>query len=504
MATEAGSIFVNVKADMTDFNKGMDGLQNSMKNMGGKMSSAGKGLTKYVTGPIAAVTGGMLALATKTGNYADSVLDLQAATGHSTQAIQEWQAVADRAGTNTDAVTNASQALTRAMARGAEGSADMRQALETLSLSMEEVRELSPDERMNVLMDSLRGVEDAGLRAELGNKLLRGSYEELAPVLAMTDEQMQDVIKTANESGKVMGEDALQEANAFREGMEELKTEFIGVGRTVLSDLMPVIKGSFIPFVKESVIPALRTFGQTVGSLIEWFTNLSPTTQKYIGIATGLAAALGPVLVGIGTMITTISTLIPIVKGVGLAIVALTTGPMALIVAGIAGVIAAGVLLYKNWDDIKAFAVNLGDSIKETFNNMLSYLTDMGGRFVEAGKNIINSITEGIKSMAMRPVNAIKDVAGRMRDMLPFSPAKEGPLKDLNKLDFGSPIVDSIKADMNSVRGAMSGMLSMPATAGAGGGGTANIIIELDGRTMARAIGQPLVDEIRVKTGLRL
>jgi len=33
---------------------------------------------------------------------------------------------------------------------------------------------------------------------------------------------------------------------------------------------------------------------------------------------------------------------------------------------------------------------------------------------------------------------------------------------------------------------------------------TANIIIELDGRVLARAIGQPLVDELRVKQGLRI
>jgi len=33
---------------------------------------------------------------------------------------------------------------------------------------------------------------------------------------------------------------------------------------------------------------------------------------------------------------------------------------------------------------------------------------------------------------------------------------------------------------------------------------TANIIVELDGRTIAKAIGAPLVDEIRVKTGLRI
>jgi hypothetical protein len=35
-------------------------------------------------------------------------------------------------------------------------------------------------------------------------------------------------------------------------------------------------------------------------------------------------------------------------------------------------------------------------------------------------------------------------------------------------------------------------------------GKTVNIFVELDGRTIARAIGEPLVDEIRVRTGLKI
>lgn len=43
-----------------------------------------------------------------------------------------------------------------------------------------------------------------------------------------------------------------------------------------------------------------------------------------------------------------------------------------------------------------------------------------------------------------------------------------------------------------------------PALAGVGGYSTANIIVELDGRQVVRAIGEPLADEIRAKTGIKL
>ena len=113
--------------------------------------------------------------------------------------------------------------------------------------------------------------------------------------------------------------------------------------------------------------------------------------------------------------------------------------------------------------------------------------------------------TKEVRSAGLAPVNAVKDMAGKIRNMLPFSPAKEGPLKDLDKLDFGGPIVSSIRHDIGNVQGAMGDMLTpSPAGAGTGTRGTANIYFDVDGRTMAKIIGQPLTDEIRLKTGMRL
>lgn len=47
-------------------------------------------------------------------------------------------------------------------------------------------------------------------------------------------------------------------------------------------------------------------------------------------------------------------------------------------------------------------------------------------------------------------------------------------------------------------------LLGVAETRGGGGYGSANIIIQLDGETIARAVGQPLVDEIRIRTGVHI
>lgn len=54
---------------------------------------------------------------------------------------------------------------------------------------------------------------------------------------------------------------------------------------------------------------------------------------------------------------------------------AMTANPIGLVIAAIAALIAAGVLLYKNWDKIKAAAASLWSSIKKFFGKIGDYIT---------------------------------------------------------------------------------------------------------------------------------
>ncbi|MBX0311569.1 MAG: hypothetical protein JHC31_07285, partial [Sulfurihydrogenibium sp.] len=88
--------------------------------------------------------------------------------------------------------------------------------------------------------------------------------------------------------------------------------------------------------------------------------------------------------------------------------------------------------------DIKmiTFLVNkISEAIKSVANLSL----------FEAGKKIINTLVDGIKSVANKPVEIMKNVVQRIRNLLPFSPAKEGPLKDLHKIKLIETIAETIR-----------------------------------------------------------
>lgn len=110
-----------------------------------------------------------------------------------------------------------------------------------------------------------------------------------------------------------------------------------------------------------------------------------------------------------------------------------------------------GTALYLVWDDLTKFLGNTWDKISTTFSNVCTTIyntiASLGERLFTAGQNIINSIVDGIKSK----YNAVTDTVGKLaqdiRDFFPFSPAKRGPLRDLNRIKFGETVASSIKAD---------------------------------------------------------
>ena len=86
--------------------------------------------------------------------------------------------------------------------------------------------------------------------------------------------------------------------------------------------------------------------------------------------------------------------------------------------------------------------------------------------------------------MAMKPVNAIKKITKRIRNFLPFSPAKEGALRDIHKIKLietiaktitPTPVLDAMKKTVQTVaQYQFSGNAPLSNAQGSGGGITIN------------------------------
>ena len=406
MSTLLGQLVVKIGADASELDKGVSSAQNKMKAFGGSVSKLGGGLTKFVTGPIALVGGGLIALATKAGNAADELLDLSDQTGLSTDSLQEWRAVATVAGVDTDTVANAAKHLNKNMMDLMDGTGKQAEAMDVLGVSTRDAngdfRDM--DDIMDDAMAALASIEDPALRNALAYELFGNKANDLIPILAMGADEMDNV----RDSSNVIDEEALVKANEMRIAMDQLKEKFGHLAMEIGTKVIPILMDNLFPVIENTIVPAIEKFSEFVGGLFEWFGKLSPETQAFIFKAIGLAAALGPVLMVIGKIIGVVSALTPLFVALKVVFMVLL-GPVGLVIAIIAALIAIGILLWKNWDTIREWGEKIWTSIKDFVVNIFEKIKDFFKKWMEWYYNLW-------KDVLTKVFNTGKDIWNKIRD----------------------------------------------------------------------------------------
>lgn len=192
----------------------------------------------------------------------------------------------------------------------------------------------------------------------------------------------------------------------YRNSLDDLDGTAKGMADSLLSGVggsIEKLKSTFDVFTysigSNLAGPAQKGIDKITG-MIDAFNNLDEAAQKNIMKYAGIAAAIGPTILVFGKTVSTIGKVVTAVGNVGKAfktfgtIAGLVTSPVGIVITILAGLVVAGVLVYKNWDKIKATATKVfryvqkimqtcgasGDSLKEK-------LTPIGGKFTEIGEH---------------------------------------------------------------------------------------------------------------------
>ena len=248
------------------------------------------------------------------------------------------------------------------------------------------------------------GVNDATIKA----KALEMGLESANGQLSLQDKQAATVALIMEQMADAEGQ-AAREAEGASGSIKAFKTELIDLATQIGETLLPIIT------------PLLNKAGEWISR----FGELSEGTKRTIVIVGMVVAALGPLLMVIGSIGTSIGGLMILFSNAGAAIgafSAIASVAFSPLVLGIGAAIAAGVLLYKNWDWIKQKASEVTAAISTAWGNFTTYIQDKFNQakttLVNAGNAIKTGLTnafEGVKRAIIdKLLGPLKDVLGLM------------------------------------------------------------------------------------------
>lgn len=340
-------------------NAKLSALQQSFEQVGKKAESAGRSLTTHVTAPIVAA---YTASAKYASDYEENLNKIDVAFGKNSESVKDW-------------ANNARSAFGMSKVQATEAVSGFGALGKGIGLTEKQAAEMS--------------ITLSGLSADLGSyfnastadsaKALEGIFTGESEALKKFGVVMNDtnLEKFAADQGLVWKEMDQSQKVTLRYNYVLAKTKDAqgdfsrtSSGTANSTKMFTAATQDLSTAIGENLLPLITPIIQKLTQLIDRFNKLSPQTQKiitYVGLA---LAVLGPLLIIIGKVALGISSVIKVVKLASGAIGLLSSGSLLPIIAVIGAVIAAGVLLYKNWDKIKAGAKLLWGYLKTAWDGI--------------------------------------------------------------------------------------------------------------------------------------
>ena len=303
------------------------------------------------------------------------------------------------------------------------------------------------------LNGALAGMSDEERTKAIANIFNKRDLKSVNALLGTSAERWNEVGNAVANAGGAASQMADTQLDNMAGSLTLLKSALEGAGIAISDVLAPVV----------------RKIADFITNLVTKFNELSPEAKKIIVVIGSIVAAIGPLILIFGVLASSIGSIIGIIGVVGPIIAGLTI-PFSSIIAIIAGVVAAGVFLYKHWDTVKKYAIAFKDGLVNTFNAL---------------KTIVTSIFIGIKNAILFPIqtaiSSVKAIIDKVKGWFPisigkiFSNIKLPHFKLTGKFDLKTLSVPKLSIDWYKT----GGIFDSPSVIGVGEAG-AEAVVPLD------------------------
>lgn len=461
--------------------KGLDNCSNSLKDFSKSEDEAGQKALKF--GDLVkanllsdAIIGGIKKLGesitkvkdylsnsiTAVASYGDNILTMSTQTGLSTQALQEYSAVAELVDVDVETMTKSMAKNIKSMTSAANGTGTTAEAYKKLGISVTDSNgSLRDGETVyKEVIDALGAIPNETERDSIAMQILGKSAQDLNPLIAQGSAGMAELTKKAYEMGAVLSDDTVNSLGAMDDSMQIFKGTVASTSNLLGATLAPAITeimtgvnglaGAFNEIIAAvlkdgdidtavqkfsdmsnqmvqnltSAVPKLLEIGgNLMGTLMQGLTAAFPSILQAAGqiipeIITGIASAL-PQLAGAATMILTmlvssISRSLPILIP---AIVEAVVVMAQTLIDNIDLIIQAGIGLLMGLvkaipEIIKILIPKIPDIVKSVVNALVENVPVLLAAAIELFMALVQAIPEIVVTLAQNLPQIVSAIIG--------------------------------------------------------------------------------------------
>ena len=295
---------------------------------GDKFAGAIKGAGVAIGAAMTAVTGAAIATgkafidsANDVAAYGDQVDKMSQKMGISAQSYQEWDFIMQHAGASIDSLKGSMKTLATSAETGSE-------AFEKLGISQEQIASMSQEDLFAATIAGLQNVTDDTERTYLASQLLGKGATELGALFNMSAEETEALRQQVHDLGGVMSDEAVKDAAAYQDAMQNMQTSLDGVKRSMMSEFLPGITSVMDGLSKvfsgnggiEEIQSGLESIISNITAMAPQFFQLASVLVNSLlsGFAPMLpelvSSIFGFLIQGITTIVGLIPQLLPVIQ----------------------------------------------------------------------------------------------------------------------------------------------------------------------------------------------
>lgn len=477
------------------FKAGIDPTKAANSKVADAVTDKWKTASAVVGASFAAMTAGAVAFGVKSIDLASDLNEVQNVVdttfGGSADKINKWaESAGESFGLSELAAkqyTSTMGAMLKSMGMSEDATTDMSIALAGLAGDMASFYNLDAADAFEKLRSGISG-ETEPLK-ELGINMSVANLEAFA---------LSEGITTAYDS-MTQAEQATLRYQYIMQATADAQGDFSDTSDSLANQqrILQMEVETLSADLGQALLPAALGVVEGLRSLVEWAsqnqTALTVLAVAFAGITAAIIAYSASLTLAASGM--TIATAAGAAFG---AVVGFLTSPITLVIAAITALVAAGVLLYQNWDTVSAWAASAWESIKQSissaieavsafisnlaasasakisgvrdaivngFNSAVEFITSLPAKAKQWGSDFVQGLIDGITSMARKVGDAAKGLADKIAGFLHFSRPDVGPLREYENWmpDMVRGLAAGIREnvpELESAAGSMAGKVS--------------------------------------------